>query len=123
MTDISPEQMSAVAALGRSSVLPNMKMTRESQVARQAFETFLDYLDWRGMNPRGEDVDPKLKNVARTFSGLSRAEQDEQLQGFAVLVKLMMEKTSEEAAWVALSVALQFVFAIGWVIIPPRTTG
>lgn len=118
MTDISPEQISALAALGRSSVLPNMKMTRESQVARQAFEAFLDYLDWLGTNPRQEDTDPRLRDVGRTFARLSGAEQDAQLQAFAMYLITMMEATSQEASYVALQVALRFIFAIGWVIVP-----
>ncbi len=120
MTDIPPEQLSALAALGRSRVLPRMKMTRETQFARQAFETYLDYLDWLGTNPSKEDVDPKLKNVARALDGLSGAEQDGHLGGLATYVHMLMEETSEEASFVALQTAFWFVFAIAWGIIPSQ---
>ena len=120
MTDIPPEQLSALAALGRSRVLPRMKMTRETQLARQAFETYLDYLDWFGTNSRQEDVDPKLKNVARALAELSRAEQDDHLVGLATYVNMLMEETSEQASYAALQVALKFVFAIAWGIIPSQ---
>ncbi len=120
MTDIPPEQLSALAALGRSRVLPRMKMTRETQLARQAFETYLDYLDWFGTNSRQEDVDPKLKNVARALAELSRAEQDDHLEGLATYVNMLMGETSEEASYAALQVALKFVFAIAWGIFPSQ---
>ena len=117
---VSPEQLSALAAAGRERVLPKMKMTRESQVARQAFEAFLDLLDWKGTNPRQEDIDPKLKDLSRTFSRLSREQQDEQLQAFAVYLDALMIGTSDDAAFAALQVALQFAFSVGWAIVPPQ---
>ncbi len=118
MSDITGEQLAALSAVGRQNVLPRLKLSAESQLPRQAFEVYLDWLDWIIADP--DRIDDRMKDVARAFANLGREEQDVALQAFGTYIDGMMEETSPEAAYVTLVTALKFTFRLGWAIVPPR---
>ncbi len=118
MTDITSEQLAALSAVGRQKVLPQLKPTAEFQLARRAFEVYLNWLDWITANH--DRVDDEMKDAARAFARLSLEEQNVALQAFGTYIDMMMKETSPEAAYIALVTALRFIFRLGWAIVPPR---
>ena len=117
MTEITDEELAALAAVGRRT-LSKAKVTKESRLARQAFEVYLDWLDRVNEDP--DRLNDQMRDVAKSFARLSLYDQDFSNQIFGTYVDLLMEDTpGKGAAYAALIMALRFMFRIGWRIVPP----
>ena len=118
MTEITDEQLAALSAVGRRT-LSKAKVTKESRLARQAFEVYLDWLD-RVNEDDSDRLDEQMRDVARSFAPLSLHDQDFTNQIFGTYVQMLMEDApGQGAAYAALIMALRFMFRIGWAIVPP----
>ena len=120
MAEITDEQRAALSAVGRKLVLPRLKPSAESRLARQAFEAYLDWNDRIAAHRERDDVENQMADVARALARLSQEDQELTLEAFGLYINLMMEKAPTGAGHIMLVTALRFVFRIGWAIVPPH---